>query len=87
MPGPAPSFPIPCSPVAVEAEPVHHAAGAERKRIAGLIDDSHEGVGARDSRQPVLGAVTAVHKVCQIPLGKKPKQCHRCRKKPVVLGS
>ena len=57
--------------MAVEAEPVHHAAGTEGKRVAGLVDDPHEGVGARNSCQPVLGAVTAVHKVCQITLGKK----------------
>lgn len=69
--------------MAVEAEPVHHAAGAERKRIAGLIDDSHEGVGARDPRQPVLGAVTAVHKVCQIPLGKKTNSVNGVARNPL----
>lgn len=57
--------------MAVEAQPVHHAAGAERQGVAGLVDDSHEGVGARDPRQPVLGAVAAVHKVGQITLGQK----------------
>lgn len=59
------------SPVAVEAEPVHHAAGAESQGVAGLIDNPHEGVGTRDSRQPVLGAVAAMHEVCQITLQKQ----------------
>lgn len=56
--------------MAVEAQPVHHAAGAEGQRVACLVDDAHEGVGARDPRQPVLGAVTAMHQVGQVTLGK-----------------
>lgn len=58
------------SPVAVEAQPVHHAAGTEGQRVARLVDDAHEGVGAWDPGQPVLGAVTAVHEVGQVTLGK-----------------
>lgn len=58
------------APVAVEAQPVHHAAGTEGQRVARLVDDAHEGVGARDPGQPVLGAVTAMHQVGQVTLGK-----------------
>lgn len=58
------------APVAVEAQPVHHAAGTEGQRVAGLVDDAHEGVGARDPGQPVLGAVTAMHQVGQVTLGR-----------------
>lgn len=57
--------------MAVEAQPVHHAAGTERQGVTGLVDNSHEGIGAGDPRQPVLGAVAAVHKVGQIALGRK----------------
>lgn len=72
------SLPTPAlSPVAVEAQPVHHAAGTEGQRVARLVDDSHEGVGARDPRQPVLGAVTAVHEVGQVTLGKT--RCQWCK--------
>lgn len=41
-------------PVAVETEPVHGAAGAERQRVTRLVDDTGEGVGAGDSGQAVL---------------------------------
>lgn len=41
-------------PVAVETEPVHGAAGAERQRVARLVDDAREGVGAGDAGQTVL---------------------------------
>lgn len=68
---PAHLCPMSCSPVAVEAEPVHHAAGTESQGVAGLIDDPHKGIGARDSCQPVLGAVAAMHEVCQITLQKQ----------------
>lgn len=55
-------------PVTVEAEPVHHATCAEGQRVARLVDDANEGIGAWDPRQSVFGAMAAVHKVGKVPL-------------------
>lgn len=60
-----------CRPVAVEAEPVHGAAGAERQGVTRLVDDTGECVCAGDSGQTVLGAVAAVDQVGQVPLRNK----------------
>lgn len=57
--------------MAVEAEAVHSAAGAEGQRVARLVDDAGEGVGAGDPGQTVLGAVAPVHQVGQVTLRKK----------------
>jgi len=54
--------------VAVEAQPVHGAAGAERQRVARLVDDAGEGVGAGDPGQAVLGTMAAVHQVGEVAL-------------------
>lgn len=54
----------------VETEAVHGAAGTESQRIARLVDDASESVGARDTGQTVLGAVAPVDKVCQVTLSK-----------------
>lgn len=51
-------------PVAVETEPVHSAAGAERQRVTRLVDDTSEGIGARDSGQTVLGTMATMDQVC-----------------------
>ena len=58
----------PSPPVAVETQTVHHAASAEGKGVAGLVDDAHKRVGAWDPRQAVLRTVAAMHKVCQVAL-------------------
>lgn len=50
-------------PVAVETEPVHGAAGAERQRVTCLVDDTSKCVGARDSGQTVLRTMATVDKV------------------------
>lgn len=55
-------------PVAVEAEPVHGAAGTEGQRVARLIDNTSECVGAGDSCQAVLGTVAPMDQVGQVPL-------------------
>lgn len=50
-------------PVAVETEPVHGAAGAERQRVTRLVDDTSESVGARDSGQTVLWTMATMDQV------------------------
>lgn len=55
-------------PVAVEAEPVHGAAGAECQRVACLVDNTSKGVGTRDPGQSVLRTVAAVDQVGEVPL-------------------
>lgn len=50
-------------PVAVETEPVHGAAGAERQRVTRLVDDTSEGVGAGDSGQTVLRTIAPMDQV------------------------
>lgn len=50
-------------PVAVETQPVDGAAGAERQRVTCLVDDTGEGVCARDSGQTVPGTMAAVDEV------------------------
>lgn len=54
--------------MAVETETVHHAASAEGKGVAGLVDNADKCVGSWDPGQAVLRTVAAVHKVCQVPL-------------------
>lgn len=56
--------------MAVEAETVHSAAGAEGQRVARLVDDASKRVCAGDSGQTVLGAVAPVDQVGQVALGK-----------------
>lgn len=55
--------------MAVEAEPVHGAAGAEGQRVARLVDNAGKRVGAGDSGQAVLGTVAPVDQVGQVALG------------------
>lgn len=52
----------------VETEAVHGAAGTESQRIARLVDDASESVGARDTGQTVLGAVAPMDQVSQVTL-------------------
>lgn len=49
--------------MAVETEPVHGAAGAERQRVTRLVDDTSEGVGAGDSGQTVLRTMAPMDQV------------------------
>lgn len=49
--------------MAVEAETVHSAAGAEGQRVTRLIDDAGKGVCAGDSGQAVLGTMAPVYQV------------------------
>lgn len=58
------------SPVAIEAETVHSAAGAEGQRVARLVDDAGERICAGDSGQTVLGTVAPVDQVGQVALRK-----------------
>ncbi len=55
-------------PVAVETEPVHSAAGAERQRVTRLVDDTGKGIGAGDSGQAVLRTMTTMDQVREVPL-------------------
>ena len=57
-----------CRPVAVEAEPVDGAAGAERQRVTCLVDNAGKGVGTGDSGQTVLRTVAPVDQVGEVPL-------------------
>ena len=50
-------------PVAVETEPVHSAAGAERQRVTCLVDDTSKCVGPRDTGQTVLRTMATMDKV------------------------
>lgn len=50
-------------PVAVETEPVHSAAGAERQGVTRLVDDTSKGVCAGDSGQAVLGTMATMDQV------------------------
>lgn len=50
-------------PVAVETEPVHSAAGAERQRVTCLVDDTSKGVGSGDSCQTVFGTMASVDQI------------------------
>lgn len=50
-------------PVAVETEPVHSAAGAERQRVTCLVDDTSEGVGSGDSCQAILRTMASMDQV------------------------
>lgn len=54
--------------MAVEAESVHGAAGAEGQRVARLVDNASECVCAGDSGQTVLGTVAPVDQVGQVAL-------------------
>lgn len=56
--------------MAVEAEAVHSAAGAEGQRVARLVDDAGKRVCAGDSGQAVLGTVAPVDQVGQVALKK-----------------
>lgn len=49
--------------MAVETEPVHSAAGAERQRVTCLVDDTSKCVGPRDSGQTVLRTMATMDKV------------------------
>lgn len=49
--------------MAVETEPVHGAAGAERQRVTCFIDDTSKGVGAGDSGQTVLRTMATMDQV------------------------
>jgi len=59
------------TPVAVEAESVHGAAGAERQRVTRLVNDASEGIGTRDSGQTILRAMAAMDQVGEVPLKEK----------------
>lgn len=63
-------FQITCLPVTVQTQPVYHTTGTESKRVACFIDYSNKGIGSRYSCQSVFRTVAAMHKVCQITLGK-----------------
>lgn len=67
--------------MAVEAETVHSAAGAEGQRVACLVDDTSEGVCAGDSGQTVLGTVAPVDQVGQVTLRKNKQNINVALKK------
>lgn len=47
----------------VETQPVHSAAGAERQRVARLVDDASKGVGAGNTGQSIFRTMAAMNEV------------------------
>lgn len=54
--------------MAVEAEPIHGAAGTECQRVTCLVDNTSEGIGARDSGQAILRAMATMDQVGEVSL-------------------
>lgn len=69
-------------PVTVQTEPIYHTAGTEGKRVTGFIYYSNKGIGSRYSCQLIFRTVAAMHKICQITLGKS-NTCQTCGREHV----